>query len=112
MQADVLSLLMSTKIQMTITLGDLLIVLLIIVLIRQLRLKPESVLYDMLKQAPWLLSLIKYWNDHDAGLRMAVEAIKMMIKDGIITKEQAVEIIAKEIARRRQTLLKKQKRRR
>jgi len=90
-----------------VSFGDLLIILLLIVLIKKFRLPVESVLYEMLKEAPWLLSLIKYWNDKDAGIRMATQALKMMIKDGIITKEQAVEILAKEIAKRRKRMIKR-----
>lgn len=95
------SMLTNTQLSMTITLGDIIIVLFLFVLIRKLRVPMDSFIYELIKQAPWLLSLIKYWNDRDAGLRMAVEAIKMMIADGIITKEQAVKILAKEIAKRR-----------
>jgi len=96
-----ISLLTNAQVQMTISLGDIIIILLFIVLIRKLRIPADTFIYDMIRQAPWLLSLIKYWNDRDAGLRMAVEAIKMMIRDGIITREQAVEILAREIAKRR-----------
>ena len=90
----------------TISIGDLIIIMLLMVLIKRIKYPFKEFLQQVFAESTWIIPFLPYLNDTGSVARISAEILKEMINDNLIDKETAVRILANQIAKNRYVLSK------
>ena len=86
---------------MTITLGDILILLFLYALIKKIKIPPEELLKEIKKEATKLALMWKVANPAGAAIYLTAEVLLDLVKTGKISREEAKRILAEKIKKLR-----------
>jgi len=84
--------------QYTITIADIVIIMLLVVLIKRMNYDPKDFLRDIMGEASWVIALIRYLNDFGDIAEIGAKVLKKLIINNVIDKETAVKVLARVIA--------------